>query len=191
MILPFLAPMILLFTDAAKYYKQLPHQIEAWNYLQQNVDESTLDQFTTLYRNSNESLDESGDSWQSIERLAREAGAKFPELAAAQWALESSFGSHVSGRFNYFGIKGAGTLKQTWEDYGNGPVYINDEFRDFNSPSECVKYLVTRWYQDYNGYTGINRAQTRDEAAYLLKAEGYATDPKYTDKLIDLMNRYA
>ena len=59
---------------------------------------------------------------------------------------------------------------------------------DFNTPYDCINYLVTRWYKDYNGYLGVNRAYTREECARLLKSEGYATDPIYSSKLIKLMN---
>ena len=61
---------------------------------------------------------------------------------------------------------------------------IRDEFKDFDSSLECVQYLVDRWYKDYKGYKGVNRAEDRDSAAYLLKEEGYATDPTYPQKLI-------
>ena len=183
--------MIISLIDAAKYFKELPHQVKAWEYLQQNVGDSTLTEFATLYRDEPSKETQYANTWKSIEGLARDAGAKFPELAAAQWALESAYGSHLSGQNNFFGIKGKGTVKQTWEDYGNGPVYINAEFQDFDTPYDCVNYLVSRWYKDYKGYAGVNRAETREEAARLLKAEGYATDPNYTSKLIKLMNRYA
>ena len=77
------------------------------------------------------------------------------------------------------------------EDYGNGLVSVMDEFKDFATPYDCIDYLVTRWYKDYKGYAGVNNASSREEAAYLLKQEGYATDPGYTEKLINLMNQYA
>ena len=38
------------FTDAAFYYKQEPQQIKAWEYLQDNVSEDVLGEFTTIYR---------------------------------------------------------------------------------------------------------------------------------------------
>lgn len=176
--------------DAATYYRGLPHQIEAWAYLQQNIDQATLDKFAELYRKVNKERTFDND-WISIQQLAADAGAKFPELVAAQWALESGFGKYLSGKNNYFGIKGKGTVKQTMEDYGNGLVTIMDEFKDFATPYDCIDYLVTRWYKDYKGYSGVNNATSREEAAYMLKQEGYATDPGYTEKLINLMNQYA
>ena len=33
------------------------------------------------------------NSWEGVSLHAKRVGAKFPELVAAQWALESGFGS--------------------------------------------------------------------------------------------------
>jgi len=127
--------------------------------------------------------------WQEFYDYGKVAGAKFPELVAAQAALESGWGEHLSGKNNYFGIKGApGTIVTTQEWTGTRFVTIEAEFKDFDSPLECVKHLVDRWYKDWRGYEGVNRAATRNEAAELLKAEGYATDPVYPELLINLMD---
>lgn len=126
--------------------------------------------------------------WQKFYDLGKAAGAKFPELVAAQAALESGWGEHVSGKNNYFGIKGSpGTIKTTQEWNGSRMVTIEDEFKDFDTPLDSVKHLVSRWYEDYRGYRGVNRASTAQEAAMLLKEEGYATDPVYSELLINLM----
>jgi len=127
--------------------------------------------------------------WQEFYDLGKAAGAKFPELVAAQAALESGWGSHLSGKNNYFGIKGSpGTVVTTQEWTGTRYVTIKDEFKDFDSPLECVRHLVDQWYKDYRDYKGVNRAASRDEAAELLRAEGYATDPAYPELLIFLMD---
>ena len=94
------------------------------------------------------------NDFSGIMHAAQIAGAKYPECVAAQWALESAWGQHCSGKNNYFGIKGKGTQCKTWEDYGEGPVEIVDEFKDFSSPQECIDDLVTKWYKDYKGYLG-------------------------------------
>jgi hypothetical protein len=127
--------------------------------------------------------------WQEFYDLGKAADAKFPELVAAQAALESGWGEHLSGKNNYFGIKGSpGTVVKTEEWTGTRFITIEDEFKDFESSLECVRYLVDRWYKDWRGYKGINRASTAQEAAKLLKEEGYATDPAYTELLVNLMD---
>ena len=106
-------------------------------------------------------------------------------------ALESAWGEHLSGKNNFFGIKGTpGTVKTTWEDYGNGPVTIQATFKDFASPYECVDYLVTRWYKDYKDTKALIVLHI-EMTVHISKSEGYATDPIYPQKLINLMNANA
>jgi hypothetical protein len=127
------------------------------------------------------------NTWQGVTELASQAGAKFPELVAAQWALESGWGKHTSGRHNYFGLKGEGSTKQTTEYVNGKPVVISDSFLDFAGVGECVEYLVTRWYKDWRGYKGVNRATSLEAAAKDLVKQGYATDPAYSQKLLRIL----
>jgi hypothetical protein len=87
--------------------------------------------------------------WAEIASMAKTAGAKFPELVAAQWALESGWGKHTSGRNNYFGLKGAGTKTKTQEFVNGKWIEITDSFIDFATPNDCVKYLFDTWYKDF------------------------------------------
>ena len=129
------------------------------------------------------------NNWDGVVAVAKACGAKFPELVAAQWALESAWGKEVSGVHNYFGLKGKGSTRTTQEVVNGKTITIDDQFIDFSSIEACIKYLVDRWYKDWNGNRGINRAKTAQEAAKLLIAEGYATDPKYCEKLIKLLTQ--
>lgn len=128
-------------------------------------------------------------TWGEVSRLASQAGSKYPELTAAQWALESAWGSALSGKNNFFGIKGKGTIKSTTEYVNGTPVQVEAEFMDFETPDQCIKYLVDRWYKDYKDYKGVNNAADRNKAANMLVTEKYATDPDYANKLIALMDR--
>ena len=128
-------------------------------------------------------------SWFDISTMASKAGAKYPELVAAQWALESGWGSSISGKNNYFGLKGTGTKHQTKEFVNGKEITIIDEFKDFASADECVQYLVDRWYKDWKEYKGVNNATSRENAAKMLVTQGYATDPKYAEKLIGIMSK--
>ena len=123
--------------------------------------------------------------------MAAKAGAKYPQLVAAQWALESGWGKTPSGKNNYFGIKAGageqGTSKQTWEVYGGKEVNTSARFKDFDSAQGSVNELVSRWHQDYKGYKGVNNASSAFAAADMLKSEGYATDPNYPEKLKKIM----
>jgi hypothetical protein len=131
------------------------------------------------------------NSWAGISSHARRVGARFPELVAAQWCLESGFGRHFSGRNNIFGLKGSGSTVSTKEFYDGQWVTIKAGFIDFPSLAACVEHLVTRWYKDYKQFKGINNAPNRYTAARMLKEQGYATDPTYPAKLSKLMKQYA
>jgi hypothetical protein len=186
--------MTIRLTDVAKYYKGLPNQVKALQALEKLLGEEGLSdsqEWVQLWRvpPAKPPAQTFSNTWDGIEAAAAAAGAKFPEVVAAQWALESAYGTALSGKNNFFGIKGPGTVKTTWEDYGNGPVTIKASFQDFATPFDCVNHLVTQWYKDYKGYKGVNRAATREDCAYLLKREGYATDPVYPQKLIRLMEQ--
>ncbi len=131
------------------------------------------------------------NTWEGVQQAGKDAGAKYPELVAAQWALESGYGKHPCGKNNYFGLKGSGTSKET-EEFVNGKwITITADFIDFPDLGACIRYLVTRWYKDWDKYEGVNRAATREDAAKELVNQGYATDPSYSEKLIKLMDEQA
>jgi hypothetical protein len=130
------------------------------------------------------------NTWAGVASAAKAAGALYPDLVAAQWALESGWGKKLSGKNNYFGIKGKGTAHATQEFEGGKFVTINAEFQDFNSLYDCVVYLVDRWYKNWKQYKGVNTAASKEAGARHLVKEGYATDPAYADKLIKLMREH-
>lgn len=127
------------------------------------------------------------NTWEGVIKAAADAGAKYPELVAAQWALESAWGESTSGNNNFFGIKGKGTNRETHEVVNGKTVTITAGFIDFSALGDCIDYLVTRWYKDFKGYKGVNNAASVEEAAHQLVAQSYATDPEYAEKLIAIM----
>jgi hypothetical protein len=131
------------------------------------------------------------NTWNGVKAVAAKSGAKFPEVVAAQWALESFFGKHTSGKNNFFGVKGTpGTKKETKEFVNGKWITISDTFKDYPTPESCIQELINLWYKDYKGYKGVNRAQSWEECCLLLKSEGYATDPTYPQKLIKLISEH-
>ena len=188
------------------WYKGLPHQdlaiAELWKLMPVSLLEDDADWIQT-YRDPAIEEDpevpivltgkENENSWGGVKAAAKVAGAKFPEVVAAQWALESGWGAHTSGDNNYFGIKAAEgepySTCTTWEHVDGKDVTIQAKFRDFDSLQDCIDDLVTMWYKDYKGYKGVNRAQTVGECCQLLVQESYATDPHYASKLMSIINR--
>ena len=129
--------------------------------------------------------------FQGFVDMASQAGAKYPQLVAAQWALESGWGKSPSGTNNYFGIKAAGgessTSKQTWEVYDGKEVTTSANFKNYASPQGSVNDLVGKWHKDYKSYKGVNNASDAFSAADMLRQQGYATDPAYSEKLKKIM----
>jgi hypothetical protein len=175
--------------DAAKFFKDLPHQIEALDWLQSQTAPSILEEFTVKYRQEPATTTAVSNTWEGVLAAAKTAGAKYPEVVAAQWQLESAGGTATSGKHNYFGLKGSGTSVDTKEFIDGKWITINAGFIDFPSLQACVEYLVNRWYKDFGAYKGVNRAASRNECANLLVKEKYATDPDYATKLIQIMDQ--
>lgn len=177
--------------DAAEFFKGLPHQIDAFNWLQDQVSTSVLESFASKYRNADKPKPDQTfeNSWDGVLAAAKAAGSKYPEVVAAQWALESGWGKHTSGTHNYFGLKGSGSNVNTQEFLNGKWVTIQAGFINFPDLYTCVCYLVERWYKDFGRFKGVNRAKSADECARLLVTEGYATDPDYATKLIAILNK--
>ena len=180
--------------DLFRHYKRLGHQDAAVEELETAINEAApgllsrdSDWYST-WQSAVEAPATYENKWDGIFNAAKAAGAKFPEVVAAQWALESGWGEDLSAQHNYFGLKGGGTSTATREFLDGQWVTVSDGFIDFPSIAACVEYLVSRWHKDYKQHKGVNRAKDRNECARLLKSEGYATDPEYADKLIAIMD---
>lgn len=129
-------------------------------------------------------------NWKAVTAVATLEGARWPQVVAAQWALESGWGKYTSGKNNFFGIKGTPGTEHTTKEFFNGKwVTIRDTFKDYPTPEACISDLIRLWYKDYKGYKGVNRASSWEECCHLLRTEGYATDPDYPQKLIRLIKQ--
>lgn len=124
-----------------------------------------------------------------------------PAIQVAQAILETGWGQAIpvdkyTGQFSYnlFGIKGAGPAGSvtitTWEVYNGVKVWVDDQFRAYNSTQQAwddhAEFLMVRpWYAPF-------RAVMTDpiQSAYALRRSGYATDPAYPSKLINIMKQY-
>lgn len=131
------------------------------------------------------------NTWDGVTQAAKDAGAQWPALVAAQWAVESGWGKHLSGKHNYFGLKGAGSGVETKEFVGGKWITISAEFIDFPDLFSCVDYLVSRWYKDFRKFKGVNHCVSIEDAAKELYRQGYATDPDYSAKLLKVVREQA
>ena len=112
-------------------------------------------------------------------------------ITLAQGILESGYGQGTLAKKanNHFGIK----CHKGWK--GKSISHDDDEkgecFRSYKNPLRSYKdhslFLVER--DRYSSLFKLNRKDYRSWAIGL-KAAGYATDPKYAEKLISLIERY-
>ena len=124
--------------------------------------------------------------FQDVVAVTQAANFKFPAVAAAMWALESGWGQSHSGRNNVFNIKapqGQGTMMASPE--GDGRVY-NSSWRDYASVLESAKDFTR--LMTTSRYAGpLAAARTPRQAAQAIFSAGYATDPKYVKKVVDIL----
>ena len=138
--------------------------------------------------------------YKSAQQAANTLGVE-PSTLLAQSALETGWGQHLpSGKdgqhgFNLFGIKADGRWHgpvmnvETLEYFSGQPIKVNAAFRQYDS-----------FEQSFNDYAEFVSSQPRyqpalekatDAAGYIqaLQEAGYATDPKYAEKVQGILNR--
>lgn len=120
-------------------------------------------------------------------------------VALAQAILESDWGRSKLTREanNLFGIKAyrdpgtAGVYEiNTWEVIGGRNVTVLAAFKAYTSLADSI-VDHGNWFHDNSRYAGALAVRTDPRAfAYAINAAGYATDPAYAPKLIQLMDRF-
>ena len=120
-----------------------------------------------------------------------------PSLTIAQAILESNWGRSMLSQkaYNYFGMKagsgwkGATYSAKTQEQTPAGQAFtINADFRAYPDVQAGIRgYYVFLQYPRYANLKGVTDYK---EACRLIKADGWATDVKYTDKLVSLIEKY-
>ena len=114
----------------------------------------------------------------------------------AQAALESNWGESQLAREsnNYFGIKSKLGREYPTAEYTGDWQEIKSLFKEYENAYESVIDYAnllkngTSW--DANLYQGVLEAPTYQEAAYALADAGYATDPTYAEKIIQMIEQY-
>lgn len=137
-----------------------------------------------------------------IYRQAKSSGDRFPELVAAQAALESGWGSSPSGKNNYFGQKASnkeqGTVRRTREVYGGRDTYINAKFKDYDDESASVRDRIKKWSYKYGDAKDVETAASRLQLPGGAEIPGskekshgaYATDPNYVSTVSRIARDY-
>lgn len=120
-----------------------------------------------------------------------------PSLLLAQAALESNWGQSQLAQQsnNYFGIKSkSGREYSTQEFRANEWEEIRTAFKEYDSPYDSVVDYAnllkngTSWNQEL--YQEVIEATNYQAAAFALTEAGYATDPNYAEKIIEIIEQY-
>lgn len=120
-------------------------------------------------------------------------------ITIAQAILESNWGtSQLASQYhNLFGIKGTGPNSQrlSTKEYVNGRwIVTTGSFKVYDSWAESIKdhtqLMVNGTDNNHANYTGVTHAANYKEAAIALQRAGYATDPDYAAKLINVIQTY-
>jgi flagellum-specific peptidoglycan hydrolase FlgJ len=114
-------------------------------------------------------------------------------ITIAQGILESAAGRSAPGN-NLFGIKGKGQQLETKEFVNGEWITIKDGFRVYDSWTASVRdhsdFLLENSRYMRSGF--FERCKELDYigAAQALQNAGYATDPQYASKLIQIIESY-
>ncbi len=125
-----------------------------------------------------------------------------PSITGAQAALESGWGSSKLAKPPYnnnFGIKASPDwtgrkISMSTQEYINGRwITINDDFRAYDTLSDSIAdhsafFTNTEWRK--NNYREVVGQIDYKKAANALQKAGYATDPSYPQKLINIIEQY-
>ena len=118
-------------------------------------------------------------------------------LGATQSSLETGYGKHLAGGNNFFGIKAkrgqsatGGAATQEWDPKQRKMVTINDKFRKYEDPTggESAKDYI-KFLQENKRYKEVLASKSAKEAIDAQSRTGYATDPKYGEKLNAIYSR--
>lgn len=122
-----------------------------------------------------------------VNEYIRRKGQKrlFPSTVLAMAALESGYNLNAQ---TLFGIKGEGVVLDTTEYINGENINIKDSFKIYGSLAEAIQglYDLMQWCH----YDKVTSATDYEEECRMIQACGYATDPDYADKLINIVNSY-
>ena len=122
-----------------------------------------------------------------VNEYIRRKGQKrlFPSTVLAMAAIESGYNLKAT---TLFGIKGDGVVLDTTEYIDGECVNIKDSFKCYPSLTASVQglYELMQWEH----YDRATSCIEYDEECRMIQACGYATDPEYANKLINIINAY-
>jgi len=123
-----------------------------------------------------------------------------PRAIIAQAALETGWGKHIIKKAdgqssnNLFGIKSSndwsgGKVTATTLEYKNGAMdKYRESFRTYESLTDSIKDYVEFITGNERYKTAVANQENPERYATELQRAGYATDPNYAEKIVNIMN---
>lgn len=122
-----------------------------------------------------------------VNEYVRRKGQKrlYPSTVLAMAALESGYNLNAK---TLFGIKGDGKILDTSEYINGEYINVKDSFKAYPSITASVQglYELMQWEH----YDRATSCTDYEEECRMVQNCGYATDPDYADKLINIVNSY-
>ena len=122
-----------------------------------------------------------------VNEYIRRKGQKrlYPSTVLAMAALESGYNLKAE---TLFGIKGNGKILDTTEYIDGEYINVKDSFKSYPSLAASVQglYDLMQW----DNYDRATSCIDYEEECRMVQACGYATDPEYSSKLINIVNSY-
>lgn len=137
--------------------------------------------------------------WQYAKKAASKIGVN-PAVIVAQSALETGWGKHIikdkngDSSFNLFNVKahrdwnGEKASTSTIEFEQGVAVRKVEPFRVYNNFSEAFDDFVGFLKSNNRYQDALETASDPEQFLHNLQKAGYATDPRYADKIINILN---
>ena len=123
-----------------------------------------------------------------------------PDIIIAIAALESGWGQHVikeangASSYNLFGIKAHNskspyTMHKTTEYINNTPVIVDEPFRKFDNTASAVTGFADFLLNNPRYEKALDSNTNNKQFLHELQRAGYATDPEYANKAIEVLKQ--
>jgi len=185
---------------AEKEVKEAEENIKKSEERKKELEKKTSTATPTPAASSQERKEFVDKMYATLLEQAKKQGVANPEVVArlgvAQSALETGYGKSTAGGQNYFGIKaGKGQPSVTAEteefDAAKG-VMVKQQaaFKKYSSMEESAADYI-KFLKENQRYKEVLAAKTLDEAILAQSMSGYATDPRYGQKLATINQNIA
>jgi len=130
-------------------------------------------------------------------KVRLDGGVLFPSVSIAQMILET--GGKIHSWFNLVGYKvgsgrqtpywrGRSVNRVTWEVHDNvRHDNVSADFRAYDSIEDCLKDQALLFLNNRSRYQRVIDAKSPGEQAEMLQQCGYATDPHYATKIVQII----